>query len=226
MSTPLRSGLLQGFKIPGILKTMERKGAWLTSRACRIWGGILIVATVLLGIYYDLITILTADFIFKGQNFMLNEMSSTLLIDEVAGFDETLVRAISLEEAYFERMRTLDVSQSSDKLTVQEMRRFKTRFLPNKNYMNFPLLTMENVCMDPTGALVLINTTQDEIQSNISGPAFIPELYYLWNDIYTCNGNVSNDNCAGVTFASRYVCLLWGCFIQCHSMHIRKCGEE
>ncbi|CAM6105275.1 unnamed protein product [Calypogeia fissa] len=99
-------------------------------------------------------------------------------------------------------MRILDVSESTEKLAAREITRFKTRFLPNNNYLNFPLLTVENVCMDPTGVLVLVNISEEEIQNNISGPAFIPELYYLWKDIYSCNGNVSSDNCVGVTIAS------------------------
>ncbi|CAM6082614.1 unnamed protein product [Calypogeia fissa] len=99
-------------------------------------------------------------------------------------------------------MRIFDVSKFTEKLAAREITRFKSRFLPNNNYLNFPLLTVENVCMDPTGVLVLVNTTKEEIQNNISGPGFIPELYYLWKDIYSCNGNVSNDNCVGVTIAS------------------------
>ncbi|KAL2633221.1 hypothetical protein R1flu_004700 [Riccia fluitans] len=108
---------------------------------------------------------------------------------------------VSLEEAYFERMRAVDVSRIKEKVPRNKLRGFKSRFLPNRNFMQFPLLTMENVCITPSGALMLIGTSDAEITHNVSGHRAIPELYFVWNEIYNCSGNVTTDHCVGVTFS-------------------------
>ncbi|BBN06019.1 hypothetical protein MPTK1_3g17740 [Marchantia polymorpha subsp. ruderalis] len=111
------------------------------------------------------------------------------------------LRHVTVEEAYFQRMRVVDVSQIEQRVVPKQMGSFKSRFLPNDNFMEFPILAMENVCLDPSGALVLVETSTEEIMPNISGLSAIPELYYLWNEIYNCTGNISTDHCVGVTFS-------------------------
>ncbi|OAE22405.1 hypothetical protein AXG93_2381s1010 [Marchantia polymorpha subsp. ruderalis] len=76
------------------------------------------------------------------------------------------------------------------RIVPKQMGSFKSRF-SNDNFMQFSILAMENVCIDLTGALELFETSTEEIMPNISGLSANPELYYLWNEIYNCTGNIS-----------------------------------
>ncbi|KAL3694500.1 hypothetical protein R1sor_008151 [Riccia sorocarpa] len=126
---------------------------------------------------------------------------SSQLRRENAARESNLPQYVSLKEAYFDRMRVVDVSRIKQKVPKEKLRGFKSRFLPNRNFMQYPVLAMENVCMAPSGALLLVGTSDEEIRHNVSGQSAIPELYFLWHEIYNCNGKISTDRCVGVTFS-------------------------
>lgn len=99
--------------------------------------------------------------------------------------------SITVEEAY-ERL-TQHVDPASMPLLPQE-KALRTRFLPNRNYMSYPALEMEQVCMNSRGGLVLINITHEEIQQSMKT---IPSLSHLWTALYAECGNQTNMKCAG-----------------------------
>ncbi|KAJ7552972.1 hypothetical protein O6H91_06G078800 [Diphasiastrum complanatum] len=93
-------------------------------------------------------------------------------------------------------MSTVDVDQISEKASGS----LRSRFLPNNNFMDYPLLAMEEVCMVPGGTLLLVNLSEEEVNQNVSS---IRELGYIWQDIYSWCGNKSAETCTGVIYADK-----------------------
>lgn len=106
---------------------------------------------------------------------------------------------ITLHEAFFERMKSerADAFPGHADASSRESP-ISSRFLPNQNFLNYPNLAAENVCILPGEVVLLLGMSRDELLANLTADE---ELYYLWNDIYSACGNESTDTCTGVRHA-------------------------